>query len=140
LNYVGNPLTGLLGAVGVKLDSVAKHFGAGGDRLEGDAIAGAGIDRRRRLVREQEKSANPLGFGKWQRVKAKPSLAFKAQNRSPFSERLFVAVAFSSPRVDHRPCDRSFGNDEPKARFARLTGHMDHLGIGNWEHDRDAGG
>jgi hypothetical protein len=45
LGYVGNPLTGLLGAVGVKLDAIAKHIGACGDRLEGDTIANAGIDR-----------------------------------------------------------------------------------------------
>jgi hypothetical protein len=36
----------------------------------------------------------------------------------------FVAVAFSSPQVDYRPCDLSFGNDEPKARFGRLTGQV----------------
>jgi hypothetical protein len=35
----------LLGTVGVKLDSVAKHIGTGGDRLEGDTISDAGIDR-----------------------------------------------------------------------------------------------
>ena len=45
LDYVGNPLPGLLGTVGIKLDTVAKHFGAAGDRLEGHAIADAGIDR-----------------------------------------------------------------------------------------------
>ena len=45
LGYVGNPLTGLLGAVGVEFDTVAKHVGGTGDRLEGHAIADAGIDR-----------------------------------------------------------------------------------------------
>jgi hypothetical protein len=45
LDYVRNPLPGLLGTVGIKLDAVAKHIGAGGDRLEGDTIADAGIDR-----------------------------------------------------------------------------------------------
>jgi hypothetical protein len=45
LDDVRNPPPGLLGAVGVKLDSVAKHIGAGGDRLEGDTIADARIDR-----------------------------------------------------------------------------------------------
>ena len=45
LDYVGNPLPGLLGTVGIKLDAVAKHIGAAGDRLEGDAIADTGIER-----------------------------------------------------------------------------------------------
>jgi hypothetical protein len=45
LDYVGNPLPGLLGTVGIKLDAVAKHVGGTGDRLEGHAIANAGIDR-----------------------------------------------------------------------------------------------
>jgi hypothetical protein len=45
LDDVGNPLPGLLGAVGVKLDTEAKYLGAAGDRLEGHAITDAGIDR-----------------------------------------------------------------------------------------------
>jgi hypothetical protein len=61
LDDVGNPLPGLLGAVGIKLDTVAEHFGAAGDRLEGHAIADAGIKRRRRQVPVQEVSANLKG-------------------------------------------------------------------------------
>jgi hypothetical protein len=45
LDYVGNPLPGLLGAVGIKLDAVAKHFGITGDCLESYAIADAGVNR-----------------------------------------------------------------------------------------------
>jgi hypothetical protein len=96
LNYVGNALPCLLSTVGVEFDTVAKQLGAAGDRLEGHTIANAGIERGRRLVREQEKSANPLGFGQWERVKAKPALAFKAQSKFPFSETIFRAVAFMS--------------------------------------------
>jgi hypothetical protein len=45
LDYVRNPLPGLLGTVGVELDPVAKHVGGTGDRLKGHPIANARIDR-----------------------------------------------------------------------------------------------
>jgi hypothetical protein len=45
LDYFVNPLLGLLSAVGIKLDTVAKHLGAACDRLEGHAITDARIDR-----------------------------------------------------------------------------------------------
>jgi len=45
LDYVRNPLPGLVSAVGIKFDAVAKHLGATGDYLEGHAIANAGVDR-----------------------------------------------------------------------------------------------
>jgi hypothetical protein len=86
LDDVGNPLAGLLGAVGVKLDSVAKHIGAGGDRLEGDTIANTRVDRGRGLIWEQNESANPLGLGQGQRVEAESTFALKAQGWAPFSE------------------------------------------------------
>jgi hypothetical protein len=42
---VGNPLPGLVGPVGIKLNSVAKHLSTAGDPFEGHAIADAGVDR-----------------------------------------------------------------------------------------------
>jgi hypothetical protein len=57
----------LIGAVSIQLDAVAKHVGTAGDRLEGHAFAGAGIERRRRVWKEEE-SADPLSFGQWQQV------------------------------------------------------------------------
>jgi hypothetical protein len=84
LNYVVNPLPGLLGAVGIKLDAIAKHLGSACNSLERDTIAGAGIKCRRGLVWEQEKPANPLSFGQGQRVEAESTFADKAQRGSPF--------------------------------------------------------
>jgi hypothetical protein len=63
LDYVRNALLGLLGAVGVELDTVAKHLGAAGDNLERHAIADAGVYRRRGLIGKQEKPPNPAGLG-----------------------------------------------------------------------------
>jgi hypothetical protein len=45
LDYVGNPLPGLVSTVGIELDPVAKHLGAAGDRLEGHSVAYAWIER-----------------------------------------------------------------------------------------------
>ena len=45
LDDVGNPLPGLLGAVGIKLDTVAKHLSTAGDNLERHAIANTRVDR-----------------------------------------------------------------------------------------------
>jgi hypothetical protein len=45
MNHLGNPLPGLLGAIGIKFNAVAKHLGAAGDRLKGHSIADAGVDR-----------------------------------------------------------------------------------------------
>ena len=44
LDDVGNPLPGLLGAVGIKLDTIAKHLSTAGDNLERHAIANARVD------------------------------------------------------------------------------------------------
>jgi hypothetical protein len=63
LDDVGNPLPGLLGAVGIKFNAVAKHLDPAGDSLESHTIADAGVKCRRGLVWQQEKPANPLGFG-----------------------------------------------------------------------------
>jgi hypothetical protein len=69
----------LLSAIGIKLNTVAKHLSTVGDCLERHAIANTGIKCRRRLVWEQEKPANPLGFGQGQRVEAESTFALKAQ-------------------------------------------------------------
>ena len=60
LDDVGNSLPGLLGAVGVKLDTVTKNFSAAGDNLECRAIANTRVERRRRSTWELEESANPV--------------------------------------------------------------------------------
>jgi hypothetical protein len=78
LDYVRNALPGLLGAVGIKLDAVAKHLRTISDNLERHAIADTGIERRRGLVWEQEKPANPLCLGQGQRVEAESTFALKA--------------------------------------------------------------
>jgi hypothetical protein len=63
LEYVGNPLPSLLRPEGIKLDTVAEYLGTAGDRLEGYAIAGARIERRREEIRKQDQSTNPLSLG-----------------------------------------------------------------------------
>jgi hypothetical protein len=83
LDYVVNPLPGLIGTVGIKLDAIAKHLSTVGDNLECHAIADTGIKCRRGLVWEQEKPANPQCLGQWQRVETKPTLADKAQKEPP---------------------------------------------------------
>jgi hypothetical protein len=52
--------------VGIKLNTVAEHLSTVGDNLERPAIADTGIKCRGGLVWEQEKPANPLGFGQGQ--------------------------------------------------------------------------
>jgi hypothetical protein len=88
LNDVLNPLFGLLGAVCIKLDTVAKHFSAAGDDLERRAIANTRVERGRGFIGKQEKSANPLRFGKWQRVESETTFALEAQFGPPFFEEL----------------------------------------------------
>ena len=88
LNDVLNPLFGLLGAVCIKLDTVAKHFSAAGDNLERRAIANTRVERGRGFIGKQEKSANPLRFGKWQRVESETAFALEAQCGPPFFEEL----------------------------------------------------
>jgi len=78
LDNVGNPLPGLLGAVGIKLNTVSKDRSTGGDALERHAIANTRVDCGRGLVWEKKKCANPLGFGQGQRVKTKATFADKA--------------------------------------------------------------
>jgi hypothetical protein len=88
LNDVLNPLFGLLGAVCIKLDTVAKHFSAAGDNLERRAIANTRVERGRGFIGKQEKSANPLRFGKRQRVESETAFALEAQCGPPFFEEL----------------------------------------------------
>jgi len=45
LEYIGNPLPGLLSAAGIKLDAVAKYVGPTGDSVERHAVACAWIER-----------------------------------------------------------------------------------------------
>jgi len=78
LDYVRNPLAGLLSAIGIQLNTVAKDLSAVGDNLERRAIADTRVERGRR-PRELEEFANPVGFGQWQRVEAHLILADKAQ-------------------------------------------------------------
>jgi hypothetical protein len=65
LDYVWNPLPGLLGPVSIKLDAVPKHVSTAGDNLERHAIANTRVDRSRRSIWKPEEPANPLGFGQW---------------------------------------------------------------------------
>ena len=88
LDSVGNPPPGLLGMVGIKLNTVANRLGAAGDRLEGHAVADTGVNSRRQLFREQQESTNPLGFGQGKWVETESTFALKAQGRPPFSEDL----------------------------------------------------
>jgi hypothetical protein len=82
LDYVRNALPGLLGAVGIKLDAVAKQLGAAGDCLESHAIADAGVYCRRGLIGKQEKPSNPAGLRQWKRVETESTFALKAQGGS----------------------------------------------------------
>jgi len=63
LDDVGNSLPGLLSVVGIKLDTVAEYLGTAGDRLEGHAIANAGVDCGGWSMWKLDESANPQGFG-----------------------------------------------------------------------------
>jgi hypothetical protein len=62
LDDVRNPLPGLLGSVGIKLNSVPKHLGTAGDNVKRHGIPNARVDCGRRLVRKPEELSNPLGF------------------------------------------------------------------------------
>jgi hypothetical protein len=88
LDDVGNPLPGLVGTVGVQLDTVAKYLSTVGDNLERRAIANTRVERGRGFIGKQEKSANPLRFGKWQRVESETAFALEAQCGPPFFEEL----------------------------------------------------
>jgi hypothetical protein len=88
LDNLGNPQPGLLGPVGIQLNAVAKHLSTVGDNLERHAIANTWVDCRRLRIWKAEESANTLGFGHWQRVKAEATFALKTQMRAPFSEEL----------------------------------------------------
>jgi hypothetical protein len=78
----------LVGTVGVQLDTVAKHLSAAGDNLECRAIANTRVERRRRSAWELQEAANPLRFGKWQRVESETAFALEAQCGPPFFEEL----------------------------------------------------
>jgi hypothetical protein len=78
LNDIGNPLPGLLGAVGIKLNTVAKHLSAAGDNLERHAIANAGVDCGRWSTWKLKEPVNSLGFGQWQGVETETTFALKA--------------------------------------------------------------
>ena len=74
--------------MGIKSDAVAKHSSAAGDNLERRAIANTRVERGRGFIGKQEKSANPLRFGKWQRVESETAFALEAQCGPPFFEEL----------------------------------------------------
>jgi hypothetical protein len=63
LDDVGNPLPGLIGTVGIKLDTIAKHLSTAGDNLEGHAIANTRVDRGRWSIWKPEEPANLLALG-----------------------------------------------------------------------------
>jgi hypothetical protein len=48
------------------------------------------------LIGKQEKSTNPLGFGQWQRVEAKTTLALKAHGRDPLVKKCARAIGFAT--------------------------------------------
>ena len=85
LDDVGNLLPCLFGAVGVKLNAIAKHVSATGDCLKGHAIANTRVDRGRWSAGELEEIANSLGFRQWQRVEPETTFALKTRRRAPFS-------------------------------------------------------
>jgi hypothetical protein len=76
----------LFGAIGIKLNTVAKDLSTARDDFERDAIANTRVDCGRRSAWELEESANPLGFRQWQRVEAETTFALEAQGWAPFSE------------------------------------------------------
>jgi hypothetical protein len=84
LDDVGNPLPGLLGTVGIKLNAVAKDLSTVGDNLECHAIANTGVDRERWSVGKQEKPAKPLGFGQWKREESESAFAPKTHGGASF--------------------------------------------------------
>jgi hypothetical protein len=59
LDYIRNPLPGLLGAVGINFNTVANHLSTVGDNLERYTIANTWVERGRRCAWEPEKPANP---------------------------------------------------------------------------------
>jgi hypothetical protein len=63
LDYIGNPLSGLFGAVGIKLDSIAKHICPLRDRLECRTVADTWIERCCAAIGKRKESANSLRFG-----------------------------------------------------------------------------
>ena len=88
LKDVGNPLFGLLSAIGIKLNAVANDLSTAGDNVERQAIANTRINRGGRSVWERDKPANTLGFGQWKRVEAESTFALKTQVWAPFLEDL----------------------------------------------------
>jgi hypothetical protein len=88
LDYVVNPLPGLIRAVSIKLDAIAKHFSTVSDGLKRHAIANTRVDCGRRGIWKPEEPANPLGFGQGQREESESTFALKAHGKAPFSEEL----------------------------------------------------
>jgi hypothetical protein len=86
LDNVRNPLLGLLSAISIKLDAVAKYLSTVGDGLERHAIANTRVDCGRWSIWKLEEPVNPLGFGQWQRVETETTFALEAQDWAPFSE------------------------------------------------------
>jgi hypothetical protein len=80
LDDVGNPLSGLLGPIGIQLNTVAQRISTAGDNLERHAIASTRVNRGRRSAWELQKLANSLGFGEWKRVEAETTFALEAQS------------------------------------------------------------
>jgi hypothetical protein len=79
LDDVGNPMRGLLGSVGIKLDAVPNKLSTAGENFERHAIANAGVDSGGRIAWELEEPPDQKGFGQWQRVEAESTFALEAQ-------------------------------------------------------------
>jgi hypothetical protein len=84
LDYIVNPLPGLLGPVSIKLDAVAKHLSSPCNGLERHAIANTRVDCGQWSIWKPEESANPLGFGQWKGLESESTFALKAQGCATF--------------------------------------------------------
>jgi hypothetical protein len=63
--------------------------------LECHAISSAGVDCGRWSIWKAEESANPLGFGQWQREEPESTFALEAQWWAPFSEEFVLDELFT---------------------------------------------
>jgi hypothetical protein len=101
--HCGNPLPGLLGPAGIKLNTMAKHFSTIGDNLERHAITNTRVDLGQWSgISKPEESANPLGFRQRQREESDSAFALEAQGWAPFSGRIACVTGFITlPRSLH---------------------------------------
>jgi hypothetical protein len=88
LDDVGDLLSGLLSAIGIKLNAVGQHLSATSDNLECNAIANTRVDRGRWSNWKLEEPANQLGFGQWQGIESETTFALKTKGWAPFSAEL----------------------------------------------------